>query len=146
MNEVKIKVLNENCIPIKAHEQDAGFDLRAYEDYDIEPGLTKIINTGCAIELPVEDEWIWEAQVRPRSGMSVKTKMRICNAPGTVDANFRDNIGVIMENTGDTLYHISQGDKIAQLVITKMPKVKLVVADELTDTDRGKNGFGSTGK
>lgn len=142
---VRIKVKDESCIPIKAHDTDAGYDLKAFDNYLINPGQTVIVDTGCAIALPKESAWLWEAQVRPRSGISVKTNMRVSNSPGTIDANYRNYIGVIMQNIGTTPYRITKGDRIAQLIITKMPKTELVVVNELDETDRGMNGFGSTG-
>lgn len=143
--KIQIKVKDESCVPIKAHDTDAGYDLKAFENYLISPGQTVIVDTGCAIALPTEREWLWEAQVRPRSGMSVKTNIRISNSPGTIDAGYRNYIGVIMQNIGNSTYRITKGDRIAQLVITKIPKTELVVVDELDETDRGLNGFGSTG-
>lgn len=145
MIEIKIKVENENCIPVKVHDSDAGYDLKANGDYVIESGATMVIDTGCAVELPEDEDWIWEAQVRPRSGMSLKTSVRVANAPGTIDAHYRNNIGVILHNTGDNKFMVAKGDRIAQLVITKIPKTKLTVANTLSETDRGLNGFGSSG-
>ena len=143
--EVQIKVKDDSCIPIKAHDTDAGYDLKAFENYIINPGQTVIVDTGCAIALPKGREWLWEAQVRPRSGMSAKTNIRISNSPGTIDAGYRNYIGVIMQNIGTSSYRIMKGDRIAQLVITKIPKTELIVVNELDATDRGLGGFGSTG-
>jgi len=144
--EIKIKVADINCIPSKAHESDAGYDLKANGDYVIHPNTTMVINTGCAIELPEDEDWSWQAQVRPRSGLSLKSSVRVANAPAIIDAHYRNDIGVIMHNTATEVFVVSKGDRIAQLVITKIPKVKLTVADTLNETDRGLNGFGSSGK
>ena len=146
MHEVNIKLKEEMCMPMKAHDIDMGYDLVSYEDYNLRPGEIKAIDTGVAIELPVEDDYIWEGQIRPRSGLSLKSKLRISNSPGTIDANYRNYIGVICENTGDDIIHIRKGNRIAQLVITRAPKVKFKMVTELNDTDRGLQGFGSSGK
>lgn len=145
-HEVRIKLKDEKCFPVKAHEIDMGYDLKSNESYDLSPGEVKVIDTGVAIALPVEEDYIWEGQIRPRSGLSLKTKLRISNSPGTIDANYRNYIGIICENTGDESIKIIKGDRIAQLVISRSPKVEFKIVDELDDTDRGLKGFGSSGK
>lgn len=145
MNNINIKIKDQEYTPIKAHQSDAGFDLKAFGNYTIEPGETVVVDTGCAIQLPTDEQWIWQAQVRPRSGISSKTPLRICNSPGTIDNNFRGYIGVIIQNTGRDKFFIQDKTKIAQLIITKIPKVKLVIKNQLNQTDRGSNGFGSSG-
>lgn len=141
---VKITKLNPNAIiPTYAHPTDCGADISAVETVDIAPHSTVIIKTGLAVGIPAG----YEIQVRPRSGLSAKTPLRIANAPGTIDADYRGEVGVIMTNTGDEPYVINAGDKIAQLVIAPTPKIKwheVKGVDELGSTERGAGGFGST--
>lgn len=148
---VKFKRLSETAlIPIKAHPTDAGFDLFADEDVEIPYGQTKVVPTNIAIALPEG----YVADVRPRSGVTSKTDLRV--QYGTIDANYRGGIGIIVENNtkmyfdeeSDLSYEdwtVEKGDKIAQLVILPLPKVTLEEVSELEETDRGTKGFGSTG-
>lgn len=148
--KIKFKKLSDTAItPTKAHANDAGFDLYADENVTLQYGETKVIPTNIAIELP--DGYM--ADVRPRSGLTLKTPLRVHY--GTVDAGFRDGVGIIAENANHkamtsflnrrTDITINRGDKIAQLVIQKIPDIELIEVDELTDSVRGTNGFGSTG-
>ena len=143
---VKICKLNSDAnIPEYAHDTDAGCDVFAVKETKIEPGQTTIVKTGIAVGIPAG----YEIQVRPRSGLSLKSKLRIANAPGTIDADYRGEIGIIMTNTGDTPYIIDKGMKIAQLVIAPTPIIKWNVVktvEELGTTSRGEGGFGSTGE
>jgi len=166
---VKIKRLSEDAvIPKYAHEYDAGFDLVAAEDVIILPGETKIIPTGLAIALPPG----YEAQIRPRSGITVKTKLRV--QLGTIDAGYNGEIGIIVDNTAqrytkmegeDALifatnglieeyvsspelhgtYQIRKGDRLAQAVINRIEHAQFQVVEELDETQRGNGGFGSSG-
>ncbi|MGI0534970.1 dUTP diphosphatase [Bacillus pfraonensis] len=155
---VKIKRLNESVeIPKYAREFDAGFDLVAAEDVIINPGETKVIPTGLAFEIPPG----YELQVRPRSGISRKTFLRV--VLGTVDSGFRGEVGVIVSNTsylGNSItlgindehgicasvkYEIKKGDRIAQGVIAPVETAHFVEVDKLSESERGKGGFGSTG-
>lgn len=142
---VKVAKLNPDAIlPEYAHSTDAGCDVCAVEETKIEPGETTIVKTGLAMAIPAG----YEIQVRPRSGLSLKSKLRIANAPGTIDSEYRGEVGIIMTNTGDTPYVIDKGMKIAQLVIAPTPKIKWNLVDtveDLGETDRGEGGFGSTG-
>lgn len=144
--EVKIVKLNPDAIiPQYAHPTDAGADVCAVEEITIEPGETKIVKTGIAVAIPAG----YEIQVRPRSGLSLKSGLRIANAPGTIDADYRGEIGIIMTNTKDIPYVIDKGMKIAQLVIAPTPKIKwreVATIDELGETSRGAGGYGSTGE
>lgn len=145
MNQVKIVLRDQNCLPQKAHQSDAGYDLRSLHEYVINPNEQTLVDTGINIGLPHDDGYIYEAQIRPRSGLALKKGITITNSPGTIDEQYHGNIGVIVRNTGKQPFVINKYDKIAQMVITRIPKVELVVVDSLQDTERGSNGFGSTG-
>ncbi|MCP3966341.1 MAG: dUTP diphosphatase [Lentisphaerae bacterium] len=132
----------EDLEPKKAHHNDAAFDLRAKEDVDLVVGRSMIVPTGLFIELPVG----FEAQVRPRSGLAIKHDLTLTNSPGTIDAGYRGEVGIIMYNHGKETFHIKRGERIAQMVICELPEVDMVSADELSETKRGGGGFGSTGK
>ncbi|PEJ68690.1 dUTP diphosphatase [Bacillus pseudomycoides] len=143
---VKIKRLNESVeIPRYAKPGDAGFDLVAAEDTIIWPGETKVVKTGLAFEIPPG----YELQVRPRSGISRNTKLRVII--GTVDSGFRGEVGVIVDNTERNLgvnmkaHIIERGTRIAQGVIAPVETAHFVEVDELSDSERGTGGFGSTG-
>ncbi len=140
---VKIKKLHEDAvIPTYAHTSDAGCDVYALEDVSIKPNETGVIvKTGIAMAIPKG----YEVQVRPRSGMSAKTKLRIANAPGTIDSAYRGEIGIIIDNLGAITAKIEKGQKIAQLVIMPVPMMVFEEVEELDETDRGNGGFGSTG-
>jgi dUTP pyrophosphatase len=142
---VKIKKLHPDAqIPQYATDGSSGFDLRALEDVTIEPGQTKLIKTGLAFEVPEG----YEIQVRPRSGMSLKTPIRVANAPGTVDADFRGEVCVIASFHPFEYfvsYTIKKGDRIAQGVICPVVQAEFEVVDGLEDTSRGRGGFGSSG-
>lgn len=143
------KVYNKsgNEIPSYATEQSAGVDLRASLDnpVDIEPGGRATIPTGLFVELPRG----FEAQVRPRSGLAAKHGITVLNSPGTIDADYRGEICVILANLSGTIYTVSDGDRIAQMVFARYERVSFLQVDgqgELSDTGRGAGGFGHTGK
>ena len=144
--KVKITKLNPDAIiPTYAHPTDAGADVAAVEETKIEPGETKIVKAGIAVAIPAG----YEIQIRPRSGLSVKTKLRIPNAPGTIDTEYRGEIGVPICNTGDVPYVIEKGMKVAQMLIAPTPMIKwneVATVEELGATSRGEGGFGSTDK
>ena len=163
---IPIEFCNKNArMPIYAHETDAGLDIYSTEDINIRPGETILIKTGLKVAIPVG----YELQVRPKSGISLKTKLRVANTPGTIDSGYRDEIGIIIENIEqpiqDISYHfgtnneividsilhgktysIEKGQKIAQLVLNKISKANFVLVDTVNkiEGDRG-GGFGSTG-
>lgn len=141
VRRIAVKCSDPALMPSKAHADDAGYDLRAAEPYEILPGERQIIPTGVFLGLPVG----YEAQVRPRSGLAAKHGLTIVNTPGTVDAGYRGELKVIMLNTGNQPVHGNKGDRIAQMVIHRLPLVGLDLVDELDTTDRGQNGFGSSG-
>lgn len=139
---IKFKPLNKNAqIPIKAFVTDAGADLKSVANLTILPGRHAIVPTGLAIEMPEG----WEAQIRSRSGLAAKKQIFVLNSPGTIDANYRGEIGVILQNLGTEPFVINIGDKIAQIVLKQVPLVEFVEVDALAETDRGQGGFGSTG-
>ena len=143
MIEVKFKKLTESAIiPEYKSKEAAGMDLCSNEGFTIEPGSYQLIKTGIAIELPVG----YEAQVRPRSGLALKNGITVLNSPGTIDSDYRSDVGVILVNHGSKYFEVKQGDRIAQLVIAPVEKAKLVQVQELESSDRGAGGFGSTGK
>lgn len=145
---IKVKSLHADAkLPVCAKINDAGADLIAVENIPITAHNQELVHTGISIEFPPAPEgWKWEAQVRPRSGIALKYRITITNTPGTIDANYRGEIGVILSNESDTTYLITKGDKIAQLVAVLIPDVKYEWAESLLETDRGEGGFGHTGK
>jgi dUTP pyrophosphatase len=143
MIQVAIKNSSTNEIPIYGSAQDAGMDLRAdlSEEITIAPFERKIIPTGLSIALPEG----YEAQVRPRSGLAAKHGITVLNAPGTVDADYRGDIGVILINLSNTNFSIEPGMRIAQLVIAQYATISWEQVEVLSDSERGIRGFGSTG-
>jgi dUTP pyrophosphatase len=139
---MKVKKLNNNAkIPFYQTKGAAGFDFHSVEDICIMPGESAMVGTGLAFEIPVGKE----IQVRPRSGMSAKTKIRVSNAPGTIDSDFRGEVKILLDNIGVLPYTVKIGDRIAQGVVADVVTVSFEEVDDLTDTARGANGFGSTG-
>jgi dUTP pyrophosphatase len=140
-----IRIVNksDHALPAYESEASAGMDLRAQLDEAIvlTPLQRGIVKTGLFIELPIAVE----AQVRPRSGMAIKHGITVLNAPGTIDADYRGEIGVILVNLSDTPFTINHGDRIAQLVIAKHETITWKQTDKLSDSARGTAGFGSTG-
>lgn len=128
-------------IPRVQKTGDAGADISSCENIEIAPRERKIVRTGLKVEIPPG----YEMQVRPRSGLSAKTSLIIPNSPGTIDSGYRGEVGVIMWNTGENPYYIKTGDRIAQVVVQKIPDVVHEEVTEITDTERGTGGFGSTG-
>lgn len=140
---IKVNKLHEDAvIPQYQTKGASGFDFHAIEDMEISPRQTILVKTGLSMEIPEG----YELQVRPRSGMSLKTKMRIANSPGTVDSDYRGEICIIMENfgmLGSLSFQIKKGDRIAQGVICPVFQA-VFIEDELSETERGEKGFGST--
>lgn len=130
-------------LPTYLTEGSSGMDLRAAveEDVVIKPFETKLIPTNLAVEIPFG----YEGQVRPRSGLAAKNSITILNSPGTIDSDYRGEIKVIITNLGCEDFVIHRGDRIAQLVITKVEKVNIVEVDNLNETKRNDGGFGHTG-
>lgn len=139
---VNIKVVKDNedtQLPTYAHFGDAGADLYANEEVEIQPNEVKIIPTGLRVEIPDG----YEMQVRPRSGMSTKTP--ILGILGTVDSGYRGPLGVMLYNHGTESYQVNKGDRIAQAVIAPTYHGNFLIVDSLSETERGENGFGSSG-
>lgn len=131
-------------LPRYASEDAAGLDLLAavIEPIELEPGARMLIPTGISIALPRG----YEAQVRPRSGLALKHGIGLLNSPGTIDADYRGEIGVILINLGDAPFAIARGYRIAQLVVAPVTRLAWVESDNLPGSARGKGGFGSTGQ
>lgn len=140
-----IKIINKSAHKLPHYETaaSAGMDIRANisESQTLKPLERSIIKTGLFIELPVG----YEAQVRPRSGLAAKNGITVLNSPGTIDADYRGEIGVILVNLSNDDYTIENGERIAQLVIAKHERAEWEQVEELEETSRGAGGFGSTG-
>lgn len=144
MTEVKIQRLpHAEGLALPAYESAhaAGMDLRAAEDAILPPGGRALVATGFAIALPEG----FEAQVRPRSGLAAKHGVTVLNAPGTIDADYRGEIKVILINHSAEAFAVKRGDRIAQMIVAPVTQVRLAEAASLSDTRRGAGGFGSTG-
>lgn len=143
---VKINILNHAKgldLPYYATDASAGMDLRAAIDHEtiLFPGSHLLVATGLELELPIG----FEAQIRPRSGLAFKNMITVLNAPGTIDADYRGEIMVMLVNHGREPFIITRGMRIAQMVIAKHERIEWEVTQELKETERGKGGFGSTG-
>mgnify|MGYP001820041700 CR=1 FL=1 len=145
MENVVIKIINKSDHPTPSYETDAsaGMDLRAHIEKAVvlKPLERAIIKTGLFIALPPG----FEAQVRPRSGLAAKFGISVLNSPGTIDADYRGEIGVILVNLSNEIFTINDGDRIAQMIIARYAHTKWEEVNVLDETKRGKGGFGSTG-
>ena len=143
---MKIRIVNKSkhSLPEYATAFSAGMDLRANIDEAIElkPLERKLISTGLYVELPES----YEAQIRPRSGLAIKRGITVLNSPGTIDADYRGEICVILINLSDEPFIINDGERICQMIIARHEQAQLEQVDMLTETDRGTGGFGHTGK
>jgi len=143
---MKVKIVNKSQwpSPFYATEQSAGMDLKANisEPVTLGPLGRAMIPTGLFIQLPVG----FEAQIRPRSGLAAKNGITVLNTPGTIDADYRGEIKVILVNLSNESFTISSGERIAQMVVARHEKVEWEETDSLDETERGEGGFGSTGK
>jgi dUTP pyrophosphatase len=141
----KIRIINRGSqqLPAYATPQSAGMDLRAnIEDpITLRPLERRIVPTGLYIALPEG----YEAQVRPRSGLALKHGITVLNSPGTIDSDYRGEIGVLLINLSDTPFVINAGERIAQMVVAKHEQAELIEVEELDDTERGAGGYGHTG-
>ena len=145
MKMIKIKVVNKGNQPLPAYAttQSAGMDLRANieEPIVLKPLKRVLVPTGLHIALPEG----YEAQIRPRSGLALKKGITCLNTPGTIDADYRGEVGVILINLSDEDFVINPGERIAQMIINKFEKIEFELVDSLEESERGEGGFGSTG-
>ena len=145
MITIPVEICHKNArIPTYAHDDDAGFDFYLPDDLEIEPHQTVIAKVGLKMAVPVG----YELQVRPRSGMSFKTGLRVANAPGTIDSGYRDEIGIICWNTSDEKLVLKAGDRIAQGVLNEIPRGQFHIVEDITKVvgANRNGGFGSSGK
>jgi dUTP pyrophosphatase len=144
-NQLKVKVINKSKheLPAYSTPQSAGMDLRANidESLTLHPMERKLINTGIYMALPIG----YEAQIRPRSGLALKHGITVLNTPGTVDADYRGEVMVLLVNLSQEDFIINDGERIAQMVIAKHEQADFVEVTELDETDRGDGGYGHTG-
>lgn len=142
---MKVNIINKSQHALPHYETiaSAGMDLRANltESISLQPLERTIIKTGLFIELPIG----YEAQVRPRSGLAFKNGITVLNSPGTIDADYRGEIGVILVNLSNQAFEIQNGERIAQLIIAKHDRAEWIEVQQLSETARGEGGFGSTG-
>lgn len=142
---LKVKIINQGVYPIPSYqtEQSAGADLYANisESVAIKPLERVLVSTGLTIELPIN----FEAQIRPRSGLAFKHGITVLNSPGTIDADYRGEIKVLLINLGQEEYQIQPGERIAQMVIASCVQANFTVETELSTTERGSGGYGHTG-
>ncbi len=143
--KLEVKIINKSSHDLPAYETigSAGMDLRANldETFILKPFERSAIPTGLFIELPQG----YEAQIRPRSGLSLKTGLSIPNSPGTIDSDYRGEIKVIVANLSNEIVEINHGDRIAQIVLAKYERINWTEVDDIDSTERGTGGFGSTG-
>lgn len=139
---IKVKTLSENAkLPVYATSGSAGVDLCSAVSLTIDPGKIALVKTNLSLEMPPNIE----AQIRSRSGLAIKNGIFVLNAPGTIDSDYRGNIGVILANFGTKPFEVKIGDRIAQMVFAKVLRTNLELSEELSETSRGHGGFGHTG-
>lgn len=142
MKEIKIKLLNNDAnVPVKATEHSSGYDLFSSVEYNLTKGSYELIPTGIIIEL----EKGMEAQIRPRSGLAIKNGITVLNSPGTIDADYRGEIKVILINHSKEDFLIKKGMRIAQIIFSNIIDINFRLAGDLNKTERDFGGFGSTG-
>ncbi len=142
MVTIKVQKLSEEAVmPKYAHEGDAGMDLFSIENYTVKPSERVLVKTGLKTEIPEG----FEMQIRPKSGLALNSGITVLNTPGTIDAGYRGEIGVIIINHSNSDYNIAKGQKIAQAVFARFEKAEIQEVSETSDSSRAKGGFGSTG-
>jgi dUTP pyrophosphatase len=145
MASVIVKIINKSPFPLPAYEtvHSAGMDLRAdiQEPVELKPLQRKLLGTSLFIELPEGHE----AQIRPRSGLALKHGLTVLNSPGTIDADYRGEIKILLINLSDQPYTVQPGERIAQMIVSRHEKVNWKAVESLTDTQRGEGGYGHTG-
>ncbi|HLT08034.1 MAG TPA: dUTP diphosphatase [Cyclobacteriaceae bacterium] len=143
---MQIKVINQSKHPLPAYQTalSAGLDLRAHleEPVVLEPLERRLIGTGLFIELPSG----YEAQIRPRSGLAYKHGISVLNSPGTIDADYRGEIKVLLVNLSNEAFAVNDGERIAQMIVAKHEQIQWLETEDLSQTERGAGGYGSTGK
>jgi dUTP pyrophosphatase len=148
---LKVRRLHPDArLPERSTPGSAGLDLFAWDGgldlsnptYYLDPGGRILVRTGIALEIPDG----FEGQIRPRSGLALRNGITVLNTPGTIDSDYRGEVGVILVNLSNQYYFVNHGDRIAQLVIAPVTRAEVVEVDELSDTTRGEGGFGSTGR
>lgn len=139
-----VQVINESLNVLPAYEtpQSAGMDVRCTEHIVMNPGERVLAKTGLFVQIPAG----FEIQVRPRSGLALKQGVTVLNTPGTIDSDYRGEIGVILINHSGTVVEFAKGERIAQLVLSRVERIQWELTDSLSGTKRGQHGFGSTGK
>lgn len=139
--EIKFKKTDKKAqIPVQSYDGDVGWDVVATKNYLIRPFETKLIGTGVSVDIPIG----YEIQIRSRSGMALKQSLFVLNSPATIDQNFKGEIGVILHNLKPFSQYIKEGDRVAQFVVKKTEPVTWTEVEELSDSERGIKGFGSS--
>ena len=143
-NEMAVRIKLDEGVecPVYAHDGDSGFDILARKTVKFNKFQTRLVPTGIYLEIPKG----YECQIRPRSGVSLKTPFRIANAPGTIDSNYRGEVGIIVQNVSNKQLVVKEGTKIAQGVIVPVMQAKFYIVEDLENSNRGADGFGSTDK
>lgn len=141
LNVKRVPGEDRGILPTKGSDKAAGLDLYTYEERTLRPGQTHLFPTGIIVEIPDG----YEGQVRPRSGLAAKHSVTVLNAPGTIDSDYRGEAKVILHNAGKEPYKVTAGDRIAQLVVKKVESFDPAWVEEVSSTERGEGGFGSTG-
>jgi dUTP pyrophosphatase len=144
MKKPVVKLLQTSdlaVLPVYSKDGDAGADVYSVSRVILMPGKRALIDLGFCIEI----ETGWEIQVRSRSGLAIKNGVTVLNSPGTIDSGYRGQCGVILQNSGEEPFLINAGDRVAQFVLKRAPQASFVWTNELSNSDRGKGGFGSTG-
>jgi len=139
---VKVKLDEGVECPSYAHDGDSGFDIRAKKTVKFSKFQTRLVPTGLYMEIP----YGYEVQIRPRSGYTLKTPFRVANSPGTIDSNYRGEVGIIIQNVSNKQLVVKEGEKIAQGVLVPIMQADFDVVEELSNSNRGADGFGSTDK
>lgn len=143
MEKINVKIYKKNGgqSPVYKTGESAGADLFASESGLVEKGRIKLVKTGVSFSIPEG----YEAQIRPRSGLALKRGVTVLNTPGTIDSDYRGEVGIILVNFGDEDFIFNKGDRIAQVVFAKVYRAEFLVSDQLDTTERGSGGFGHTG-
>ena len=139
--QVKVLLNPESKVPRYSSEGAAGMDLCTTIDFQLKPGERKLVPTGLRLEIPTG----FEGQIRPRSGLALKYGISMVNSPGTIDSDYRGEIGLILINLGTDIFEAEIGDRVGQIVFAPVARAEIIVVNELQESNRGEQGFGSTG-